>query len=114
MFCEFLKDQNNNIWFSNASQIHIRRIVTKTENSETNLNNRADEDYTEIQKKIVLQELQEYENSVCYFEPKGLLMETMQNDYFLIRKKIAEDHFVTVEDVDLISKLKQFKPNNTT
>jgi hypothetical protein len=33
-------------------------------------------------------------------------METMQNDYFLIRKKITEDHFVTVEDVDLISKLK--------
>lgn len=29
MKAEFLRDENNNIWFVNASEIHIRRCTSK-------------------------------------------------------------------------------------
>jgi len=29
MKAEFLRDENNNIWFSNAKDIHVRRAINK-------------------------------------------------------------------------------------
>ena len=66
MTAEFLRDDNNNVWFSYAKNIHIKRLKPKQISNAFDSENITDkfDEIKNFQTKILLNELEEFQTSV--------------------------------------------------
>jgi hypothetical protein len=123
MKTEFLVDENSNVWFTFASNIHYREmdnklVFNKVDSSKAALNFQQ---HQQQKKDMLLKELQEYEASLQDTttkkdqQVKNKMLDFMTGYYDKMKGDmgINANYGVEKDDADLDAVLKQLKPNTT-